>query len=213
MRPAHLSPVSPLFARRNRVRAHVPLMPAARAVLVLRLLEGLACAALLAALPIVADALSHGPSNWPDVWRTAFAAAAAAVLLTLARYVRAHGDPALAEVLTAAAGALDAPSSAQLDVAAVTASEVAASQYRLPSTHRCQSVISRRVSAGRCCLIPARGHVTWNSAGMACAVRCRAVYGPRQGAAGQQISPEGRSEFVQNTPYGNEELGLGGDAG
>jgi hypothetical protein len=138
MRPAHLSPVSPLFARRDGVRAYVPLTPAARAVLVLRLLEGLACAALVAALPIVADALSHGPINWPDVGRTALAAAAAAVLLTLARYMRAHGDPAVAEVLTAAAGALDASSGAQLDVAAATANEAAASRHRPTSTCRCQ---------------------------------------------------------------------------
>jgi hypothetical protein len=91
-----------LFARS---RAYAPLTPAERALL--RLLEGLLCAALVAALPILADALSRASVNWGDVARTALAAAAVAILLALAKYARAHGDPALGAVLTAGAAILD----------------------------------------------------------------------------------------------------------
>ncbi len=49
--------------------------------------------ALVAALPIVAQALSQGRANFGDVARTALAAAAVAVLLALVKYARAFGDP------------------------------------------------------------------------------------------------------------------------
>jgi hypothetical protein len=91
-----------LFAR---ARAYAPLTPGERALL--RLIEGLACAALVAALPVVADALGRGPVRWDDVARAALAAAAVAVLLALAKYARAQGDPALGTVLAEVAGALD----------------------------------------------------------------------------------------------------------
>ncbi len=61
----------------------------------LRLAEGLAATALVAALPIVAQALSDGTLNWGNVARTAFAAATVAVLLALVKYARAFGDPPL----------------------------------------------------------------------------------------------------------------------
>lgn len=95
-----------LFAR---ARAYAPLTPGERALL--RLIEGLACAALVAALPIVAGALAHGPVRWDDVARTALAAAAVAVLLALAKYARAQGDPALGTAIAAVAGALTSPRS------------------------------------------------------------------------------------------------------
>ena len=76
------------------------LTPAERSFL--RLLEGLLAAALVAALPVVADALSHGAVNWSDVGRAALAAAATAVLLALIKWAKAQGDapltPSLANV-------------------------------------------------------------------------------------------------------------------
>lgn len=87
-----------------RARAYAPLTPGERALL--RLIEGLACAALVAALPVVADALGHGPVRWDDVARTALAAAAVAVLLALAKYAHAQGDPALGTALEEVATAL-----------------------------------------------------------------------------------------------------------
>ncbi len=93
--------MSSLFAR---ARAYQTLTPAERALL--NLLEGLLCAALVAALPIVAQALARGSINWSDVARTALAAGAVAILLSLAKYARAHGDPALADALAGTSAAL-----------------------------------------------------------------------------------------------------------
>jgi hypothetical protein len=78
----------------RRARAYAPLAPGERALL--RLAEGLLCAALVAALPIIADALSQQAVNWSDVGRAALAAAATAMLLALNKYLTAHGDPAIA---------------------------------------------------------------------------------------------------------------------
>ena len=58
----------------QRARAGMALTPAERALL--RLLEGLLCAALVAAAPIIAQALSQQSVNWGDVARAALAAAA-----------------------------------------------------------------------------------------------------------------------------------------
>lgn len=96
-----------MFSLFRRARAYSSLTPAERALL--KLLEGLACVALVAALPIVASALSHGAVNWPDVARAALAAAAVAVLLALAKYAKAHGDPALGDVLALAVSSIGAP--------------------------------------------------------------------------------------------------------
>jgi hypothetical protein len=86
-----------------RARAYAALTPAERALL--RLIEGLVCAALVAALPVLAEALGTGSVRWGDVARTALAASAVAVLLALAKYAKAHGDPALGDALGAVAGA------------------------------------------------------------------------------------------------------------
>jgi hypothetical protein len=85
-----------------RARAYASLTPAERALL--KLIEGLICAALVAALPIVADALSHGGVDWPAILRAALAAASVAILMALTKYARAQADP----VLATAAGAGDA---------------------------------------------------------------------------------------------------------
>jgi len=78
----------------SRARAYATLTPGERALL--RLAEGLLCAGLVAALPIIADALSQQPVNWSDLARAALAAGATAMLLALNKYLRAHGDPPLA---------------------------------------------------------------------------------------------------------------------
>jgi hypothetical protein len=80
-----------LFAR---ARNNASLAPGERALL--KLIEGLACAALVAALPIVADALGHGSVNWGDVGRAALAAGVTAAMLALIKYFKAYGDPPLA---------------------------------------------------------------------------------------------------------------------
>ena len=86
--------MSTLFAR---ARAYQPLSPTERAVL--KLVEGIGCVALVAALPVVAEALGHQNVNWSDVAHTALAAASVAVLLALAKYAKAQGDPLLADAL------------------------------------------------------------------------------------------------------------------
>ena len=77
----------------TRARNNVSLTPAERALL--KLVEGLVCTALVAALPIVADALGHGAVNWADAGRAALAAGATAALLALIKYFKAYGDPPL----------------------------------------------------------------------------------------------------------------------
>jgi len=77
----------------TRARNNVALTPAERALL--KLIEGLVCTALVAALPIVADALGHGAVNWADVERAALAAGATAALLAFIKYCKAYGDPPL----------------------------------------------------------------------------------------------------------------------
>lgn len=90
----------------TRARAYAPLTPGERALL--KLAEGLTCAALVAALPVVASALSQSSVNWGDIARAALAAASVAVLLALAKYARAQGDPALATALDTTASAIAA---------------------------------------------------------------------------------------------------------
>lgn len=77
----------------TRARNNVSLTPAERALL--KLVERMVCTALVAALPIVADALGHGSVNWADVGRAALAAGATAALLALIKYCKAYGDPPL----------------------------------------------------------------------------------------------------------------------
>ena len=78
-----------------RARAYDMLTPGERAFL--KLVEGLFCAALVAALPIVAGALGAGNIQWGEIGREALAA-----LLALGKYARAHGDPTLANALDSA---------------------------------------------------------------------------------------------------------------
>ena len=78
----------------GRARAGMALTPAERALL--RLAEGLLCAGLVAAAPVIAQALGRQGVIWGDVARAALAAGATAILLALAKYARAQGDPPLA---------------------------------------------------------------------------------------------------------------------
>lgn len=75
----------------RRARAYTGLTPGERALL--RLGEGLLCAGIVAALPIIAQALGQQTVSWSDVGRAALAAAATAMLLALNKYLRAHSDP------------------------------------------------------------------------------------------------------------------------
>lgn len=85
----------------RRAQTYAGLTPAERALL--RLAEGLLCAGMVAALPIIADALSQQAVNWSDVGRAALAAAATAMLLALNKYLRAHGDPPISRGETSGA--------------------------------------------------------------------------------------------------------------
>lgn len=89
-----------------RARAYANLTPAERALL--KLVEGLICAALVAALPVVAQALGHGGVDWPTIMRAALAAASVAVLMALTKYARAQADPSLASALVTAGADLAA---------------------------------------------------------------------------------------------------------
>ena len=88
----------------RRARAYQPLSPAERALL--RLLEGLASVALIGAATAAAQYLA-GPTglggivNWGIVAHVCAAGAAVAVLMALAKYFKAHGDPTLAAALDA----------------------------------------------------------------------------------------------------------------
>lgn len=77
----------------GKARAGENLSPAARSFL--RLLEGLLITAIVAALPVVSDALSRGAVDWADVGRAALAAGTTAVGLAILKYAKAHGDAPL----------------------------------------------------------------------------------------------------------------------
>lgn len=89
----------------ERAAEYQPLTPGERALL--RLIEGLACAGLVAALPIVAAALGSTDVNWGTVVRAALAAVAVAILMALAKYTKAHGDPMLSDALSQLAASGD----------------------------------------------------------------------------------------------------------
>jgi hypothetical protein len=90
----------------SRAASYQPLTPFERALL--RLVEGLICTALVAALPIVADALASTSIDWGNVLRAALAAGAVAMLLALVKYARAHADPVLTDALDELVAALSA---------------------------------------------------------------------------------------------------------
>jgi hypothetical protein len=86
-----------------RARRYESLTPAERALL--RLLEGLASVALVGAATAAAQYLASPAGaglsalSWPTIARVCAAGAAVAVLLAVAKYFKAHGDPSLAGTL------------------------------------------------------------------------------------------------------------------
>lgn len=82
----------------QKARQGLNLTPGQRAFL--KLLEALAVAFLVAATPVVADALSsHGTVVWADALRTALAAGAVAVILSVVKYLKAQGDSPVLSVV------------------------------------------------------------------------------------------------------------------
>lgn len=100
----------------RRARAYQPLSPAERALL--RLLEGFASVALIGAATAAAQYLAGptglgGAVNWGVVAHVCAAGAAVSVLMALAKYFKAHGDPTLAAALDALGARItSAPASA-----------------------------------------------------------------------------------------------------
>lgn len=69
------------------------LTPAERAFL--KWIEAVFCAGLVAALPIVAEAMAHRPIAWGDILTSALYAFFTAVVLAVLKYAKAHMDPPL----------------------------------------------------------------------------------------------------------------------
>jgi hypothetical protein len=102
-----------LLARARRYEQLTPLERAA-----LRLVEGLLYVALVGAATAGAQYLA-GPAgaglgglsaiNWATVARVCLAGGAVAVLLALAKYFKAHGDPALGDALGMVADRVEEP--------------------------------------------------------------------------------------------------------
>lgn len=69
------------------------LTPAERAFL--KWIEAVFCAGLVAALPIVAEAMAHRPVAWGDVLTSALYAFFTAVVLAVLKYAKSHMDQPL----------------------------------------------------------------------------------------------------------------------
>lgn len=86
----------------SRAAAGLSLSPAARALL--RLIDGLIVAALVTALPVIAQLLANrldaGAVDWRQMATLALASLAFAFLMALAKYAKAQGDAPLADVAT-----------------------------------------------------------------------------------------------------------------
>jgi hypothetical protein len=107
---------------------YAALTPAERGVL--RLVEGLAYAALIGAASACAQYLAarpgDNPINWSLVAQTCIVGAAVAGLMALAEYFKAHGDPALSAVLAAASQQVAlTPGASSAPAAGASASEAA----------------------------------------------------------------------------------------
>lgn len=76
-----------------QARNNLNLTPGQRAFL--KLVEGFLVAGVIAALPIISQALAAQSINWSQVLRTAAAAFSVAVLLALTKYLKAQNDPPL----------------------------------------------------------------------------------------------------------------------
>lgn len=89
-----------------RAHANLNLTPAERAFL--KLAEGFLAAGLIAALPVIAQALAAQHIDWAQALRTAVATYAVAVLLAIAKYLKAQNDPPLAATAAVIEQAADA---------------------------------------------------------------------------------------------------------
>jgi hypothetical protein len=84
-----------------KARAHESLTPAQRAFL--KLVEGFIIAGVVAALPVLSLALGEDSGNWAGVGRVALGTFATAALMAAVKYLKAQGDPPLADALTTVA--------------------------------------------------------------------------------------------------------------
>jgi hypothetical protein len=98
----------------TRARRYEQLTPGERAAL--RLIEGLIYVALVGAATAGAQYLASpagsglGAIDWATVARVCIAGAAVALLMALAKYFKAHGDPALGDALGALSAQIASPS-------------------------------------------------------------------------------------------------------
>ena len=81
-----------------KARAHESLTPTQRAFL--KLVEGFIIAGVVAALPVLSLALGEDSVNWAGVGRVALGTFATAALMAAVKYLKAQGDPPLADALT-----------------------------------------------------------------------------------------------------------------
>ena len=88
----------------SRAAAGLNLTPGERAFL--KLVEGLWATALVAALPVVAEALAQRSVDWTVVLHAALAAAVTAVVLAILKYAKAQGDDPLSSAVASAAQAV-----------------------------------------------------------------------------------------------------------
>ena len=117
-----------------RARRYQSLTPGERAFL--RLVEGLAFVALVGAGTACAQYLAGpaagiGAIDWAVVAQVCAAGAAVAVLMALAKYFKAHGDPALADALSVLGAGVEravAPAAGEPAVPASQPAEAAAGQ-------------------------------------------------------------------------------------
>src|SRR5258706_7739550 len=84
-----------------KARAHESLTPTQRAFL--KLVEGFIIAGVVAALPVLSLALGEDSINWAGVGRVALGTFATAALMAAVKYLKAQGDPPLADALTTVA--------------------------------------------------------------------------------------------------------------
>jgi hypothetical protein len=91
----------------QRARAYLPLTPAERAFL--KFIQGAVCAAIVAAASIIYQGLNQH-LDWTAILHTALAAGATALLFALNKYLTAHLDPALGDLLSHFEGAVHLPS-------------------------------------------------------------------------------------------------------
>ncbi|GEM_PF-2014530 len=94
----------------QRARAYLPLTPAERAFL--KFLQGAICTAIVAAASIVYQGFNQH-LDWTAIFHTALAAGATALLFTLNKYLTAHVDPALDDLVTQFERAIHLPTGSE----------------------------------------------------------------------------------------------------